>query len=103
VFYGEVEEIAGSFEEFQVLMNDPSWQEAYLLSEYVFRLHGVGKVARGTQSYALAPPAIFGGPDPWDQISLDPAAASLMETETLQSVYAHVVRASLQSGADTGR
>ena len=74
VFYGQLEPVADSFAAFQAMVTSPSWQEVYLFSDFVHRLHLAGKVATGTSSYALAPPPLAGGPDPW----ADPAAIPVM-------------------------
>ena len=44
VLCGTVEKVAASCEEFITLVNEPAWQEAYLLFELVFALHGQGKI-----------------------------------------------------------
>jgi hypothetical protein len=73
---------------------DPSWRQVYLLSEYVSRLHQAGKIAAEHDCYAIAPPPLVGGPDPWGEPSLAVEAAMVMEVEVLQRLYAdHVAKA----------
>jgi hypothetical protein len=64
VFTGEVSRVADTYDRFVAEVNDRSWQEVYLLSELVFRLHQEGKVAGPGQCYALAPHPALGGPNP---------------------------------------
>ena len=64
VFTGEVSRVADTYDGFMAEVNDPSWQEIYLLSELVFQLHEEGKVAGPSQCYALAPHPALGGPNP---------------------------------------
>jgi hypothetical protein len=94
VFYGQLEPIAGTLAEFEAMMNDPSWRQVYLLADYVSRLRRAGKIARDHECYALAPPPLVGGPDPWGDQRLPVEAAMLMEVEILQRLYAdHVAKA----------
>ena len=90
-FYGQLEPIAATSAEFARLVADPCWREVYLLSEYVSRLHRAGKNAAGVEVYALAPPPLAGGPDPWSE-KLPVEAAMVMEVEVLQELYAHHAR-----------
>jgi hypothetical protein len=64
VFTGDVSRVADTYEGFVAEVNDPAWQEIYLLSELVFRLHQESKVAGPCQCYALAPHPTLGGPNP---------------------------------------
>jgi hypothetical protein len=64
VFTGEVSRAADTYEQFVAEVNDRSWQEVYLLSKLVFRLHQEAKVAGPGQCYALAPHPALGGPNP---------------------------------------
>lgn len=93
VFYGQLEPIAATAAEFEAMLADPSWRQVYLLSDYVARLHQAGKIAAEHDCYAIAPPPLVGGPDPWgDQLAVE--AAMVMEVEVLQRLYAdHVAKA----------
>lgn len=94
VFYGQLEPIAETAAEFEAMLTDPSWRQVYLLSEYVSRLHQAGKIAAEHDCYAIAPPPLVGGPDPWGEPSLAVEAAMVMEVEVLQRLYAdHVAKA----------
>ncbi len=64
VFTGEVVRVSDTYEQFVGDVNDPTWQEAYLLSPLVFQLHREGKIAGPGQCYGLAPHPAFGGPNP---------------------------------------
>lgn len=92
VFYGELSDVAASSAELERFMDDRSWQEVYLLSRFVLDLHADGKVATGTDCYALAPPPLAGGPDPWGALPLSTRSAMVVDVEVLQSTYAQVVR-----------
>ncbi len=92
VFFGQVEPVAGSVEELQRALNDPAWREVYLFSEFVSRLHRVGKVAAGISCYALAPHPAAGGPDPWGELPLDTAAVMLMDSPTWQGLCSEFVQ-----------
>src|SRR5437879_6084827 len=61
---GTVHRMADTDEDFVAEVNQQWWQEIYLLSELVLRLHGVGKVPGPGQCYALAPHPALGGPNP---------------------------------------
>jgi hypothetical protein len=64
VFTGEVSRMADTYEQFLAEVNDRSWQDVYLLSELVARLHQEGKITSVGQCYALAPHPALGGPNP---------------------------------------
>lgn len=94
VFYGQLEPLTGSAADFATMARDPSWREVYLLAGYVRRLHAAGKIAEGEECYALAPPPLFGGPDPWGGEPIGVESAMVMEVEVLQELYAdHFARA----------
>jgi hypothetical protein len=65
VFSGGVERMGDSYEAFVAEVNEPWWQEVYLLSELVFRLHEAGKVPGPGQCYALAPHPALGARTRW--------------------------------------
>jgi hypothetical protein len=90
VFYGQVEQVAASFGEFESQMNDPAWQEVYLFSKQVHDLHQSGKVAAGTSCYAIAPPPLLGGPDPWSIDRFSPESIMVLDALVLQSIYSQV-------------
>src|SRR2546430_7672638 len=79
VFTGGVERIADSYEAFVAEVNQQWWQEVYLLSELVFRLHEAGKVPGPSQCYALAPHPALGGPNPMADQPVDPRFVMVME------------------------
>lgn len=94
VFYGQLEPLAASPAELAAMTRDPAWREVYLLEGYVRRLHAAGKIAEGEECYALAPPPLFGGPDPWGGPEPGVEAAMVIEVEVLQELYAdHVAKA----------
>src|SRR5579864_2816567 len=55
VFTGTVDRMAESYEGFLAEVNQPRWQEIYLLSELVLRLHEAEKVPGPDECYALVP------------------------------------------------
>jgi hypothetical protein len=79
VFTGEVSRLADTFEDFIAETNDRSWQEVYLNSELVFRLHQEGKVAGPGQCYALAPHPAMGGPSPLVGYPIDTRFVQVMD------------------------
>jgi hypothetical protein len=93
VFTGDVERLADSYEAFVADVNQQWWQEAYLLSELVLRLHEVGKVPGPGQCYALAPHPAVGGPNPMAGQPVDPTFVMVMEIGVWQAVCAQAVRA----------
>jgi hypothetical protein len=94
VFFGQLEPIADSADAFESMLGDPSWRQVYLLSDYVARLHAAGKIAGEHECYALAPPPLAGGPDPWGEQVLGVESAMVMDVEVLQRLYAdHVAKA----------
>ncbi len=60
----QLERLADTYEEFIREVNEPWWQEAFLLSELVYRLHEAGKIPGPGQCYALAPHPALGGRNP---------------------------------------
>ena len=79
VFFGEVQELAPDIATLSEFLREPSWQETYLLAASVRALHAAGSFARGTECYAIAPHPAVGGPDPWAEPALDPAAIMVLE------------------------
>lgn len=92
VFYGELSEVACSRGELERFMSDGSWREVYLLSRFVSDLHEDGMIASSTSCYALAPPPLAGGPDPWGSDPLSTKSAMIVDVEVVQVTYAQVVR-----------
>jgi hypothetical protein len=92
VFTGSVERIADNYEAFVAEVNQQWWQEIYLLSELVLRLHEVGKVPGRGQCYALAPHPALGGPNPMLGHSIDPRFVMVMDIGVWQSLCAQAVR-----------
>ena len=79
VFFGEVQELAPDVATLALFLREPSWQETYLLASSVRAAAAAGRVARGTECYAIAPHPAVGGPDPWAEACLDPAALMVLE------------------------
>jgi hypothetical protein len=92
VFTGTVERMADSYEAFIAEVNEQRWQEVYLLSELVFRLHQEGKVPGPCQCYALAPHPALGGPNPMLDQPIDPKFVMVMDIGLWQSLCARSVR-----------
>lgn len=91
VFSGEVVRMADTYEEFVAEVNERRWQEAYLLSELVFQLHKVGKVAGPGQCYALAPHPALGGPNPLRGEPVDPRFVQVMDIRVWQHLCVQAV------------
>ena len=91
VFTGAVDRVADRYEDFVAEVNQRWWQEVYLLSELVFRLHDAGKVPGPGQCYALAPHPALGGPNPLNGDELDPRFVMLMDVFVWQSVCSQAV------------
>lgn len=79
VFFGEVQELAPDAATLALFLREPSWRETYLLAASVRAAAASGTVARGTECYAIAPHPAVGGPDPWAEAELDPAALMVLE------------------------
>jgi hypothetical protein len=60
-FEGTFERIAESIDEFRGEVNRGRWQEVYLLSLHVYRLHQAGIVPDEGECYALTPHPLRGG------------------------------------------
>jgi hypothetical protein len=82
VFTGGVERMANSYEAFIAEVNQQWWQEVYLLSELVFRLHEVSKIPGPGQTPMAGQP-------------VDPKFVIVMEIGLWQSLCAQAVRAAL--------
>jgi hypothetical protein len=91
VFTGDVSRVADTYDGFVVEVNDRSWQEVYLLSELVFRLHQEGKVAGPGQCYALAPHPALGGPNPLAGDPVDTRFVMVMDIGVWQRLCAQLV------------
>lgn len=92
VLNGTLETVADSYEEFIALVNDPPWQEIYLLSELVYQLHLRGAVPGQGQCYALAPRPAIGGPNPTAGDSIDPRSVMVMEIGVWQSLCSQLLQ-----------
>lgn len=88
VFTGQLHRAADSDEDFARKVNERSWQEAYLLSELVFKLHEEGKVPGPNQCYALAPHPALGGRNPANGETVDPKFVMVMDVCIWQSLCA---------------
>ena len=98
VFTGELTVLAGSFEQFQAEVDDPSWQEVYLGSKVVYQLHGAGIIPGAGECYAMVPHPLLGGPDPMLGMPVDPARIMVMPVRAWQSICAQAVQACGQGG-----
>jgi hypothetical protein len=92
VFTGNVERVANTYEEFIAEVNEQWWQEVYLLSELVYKLHQEGKVPGPGQCYALAPHPALGGPNPMLGQAVDPQFVLVMDIDLWQRLCAQAVR-----------
>ncbi|MBP9144844.1 MAG: hypothetical protein KBF21_03175 [Thermoanaerobaculia bacterium] len=100
VFFGDVQELAPDSATLAGFAANPAWQETYLLAASVRALHAAGVVARGTECYAIAPHPAVGGPDPWAEDRLDPAAIMVLEGGPWQALCVDFLRRARQaSGA----
>jgi hypothetical protein len=88
VFTGQLQRVATSYDEFMSDVNEPRWQEVYLLSELVLQLHEVGKVPGPGQCYALAPHPAIGGPNPASGDVVDPRFVMVTDVAVWQSICA---------------
>ncbi len=92
VFTGTVERVADSYEDFIAQVNERWWQEFYLLSELVHRLHLAGKVPGPRQCYALAPHPALGGPNPMRNQAVDAQFVMVMDIGVWQSLCSQFVQ-----------
>jgi hypothetical protein len=92
VFTGAVERMADTYQELLAQVNEQWWQEAYLLSELVYRLHQAGKVPGPGQCYALAPHPALGGPNPMLDEQVDLRFVMVMDIGVWQALSARAVR-----------
>lgn len=88
VFTGQLHPIADRYNDFIQEVNEPWWQEVYLLSELIFQLHEAGKVPGPSQCYALAPHPALGGPNPMNGAAVDPNLVMVMDVPVWQSICA---------------
>jgi hypothetical protein len=68
---GQVQQATENYEVFVREVNEPWWQDVYLLSELVLQLHDAGKVPGPGQCYALIPHPALGGPNPTNGETID--------------------------------
>jgi hypothetical protein len=68
--------------------NEQWWQETYLFSELVLKLHQAEKIPGSGQCYALAPHPALGGPDPFAGDAIDPRFVVVTEVFVWQSICA---------------
>jgi hypothetical protein len=92
VLTGTIGKVADTHEEFVRLVNEPVWQEAYLLSELVNELHQHGTVPGPGRCYALAPHPALGGPNPANGEWVDPRFVMLMDIGLWQTVCAQALQ-----------
>src|SRR5437763_688889 len=88
VFTGQLHRAADSYDEFVREVNEQWWQEVYLLSELVLKLHEAGKVPGPSQCYALAPHPALGGPNPANGEAVDPRFVLVTDVVVWQSICA---------------
>lgn len=91
VLTGTVEQVTDSYEQFTAEVNEQWWQEIYLLSELVLRLHEIGKVPGPGQCYALVPHPALGGPNPANGDAIDPKFVMVMDIVVWQSLCSQFV------------
>jgi hypothetical protein len=96
VLNGTVEKVADSYDEFMGLVNQQWWQEVYLLSELVFRLHGEEKIPGPGQCYALAPHPAIGGPNPTNNDPIDLRFVTITDIAVWQGLCAQFVQGNRQ-------
>jgi hypothetical protein len=92
VFTGNVEQVADTYEAFVADVNQRWWQETYLLSELVFRLHQEGIIPGPGQCYALAPHPALGGPNPLLGEPVDSRFVMVMDIAIWQRLCAQALR-----------
>lgn len=100
-FFGDVQELAPDIATLAEFARDPAWQETYLLAASVRALAAAGVVAHGTECYAIAPHPAVGGPDPWAEEVLDPAAIMVLEGGPWQALCVDFLRRARQAN-DSG-
>jgi hypothetical protein len=91
VFTGTLERMADRYEDFVAEVNQQWWQEVYLLSELVLRLHDAGKIPGPGQCYALAPHPALGGPNPLNGDALDLRLIMVVDIVVWQGICSHAV------------
>lgn len=94
VLSGNLISVAESYDQFVERVNDPAWQETFLLSKLVYRLHEEGKIPAAGQCYALAPHPAFGTPNPMKGEPLDTQHVMVLPIKVwqhfcVQSVLGH--------------
>jgi len=102
VFFGDVQELAPDIATLAEFVSNPAWQETYLLAASVRALAATGIFARGTECYAIAPHPAVGGPDPWAEEVLDPAAIMVLEGGPWQGLCVDFLRRARQSNDTAG-
>jgi hypothetical protein len=73
------------------LVNECAWQEVYLLSESVLRLHEADEIPDPGQCYAVAPQHAHGGPNPRNGDAIDPRLVMVMDVVVWQKICAQAV------------
>jgi hypothetical protein len=96
VFSGDVERVADTYEALVANVNDPAWQEVYLLSKLVYELRESGAVPGPGECYAVVPPAPFGGPNPMAGDVVTASQVMVMRVEAWQAICAQAVRAAAE-------
>ncbi len=86
VFSGQVERVGDDYEQFVAEVNDPSWQEVYLLSPLVFQLHQEGRVAGPGQCYGLVPHPALGGRNPLAGDDVDSRFVMVLDIAVWQAI-----------------
>lgn len=96
VFTGDLERVADTYEALVANVNDPAWQEVYLLSKLVRELRAAGTIPGPGECYAIAPPAPFGGPNPMGGDDVGASQVMVMRMGTWQSICAQAVRSAAE-------
>jgi hypothetical protein len=96
VFSGDVERVADTYEALVANVNEPAWQEVYLLSKLVYELRHSGAVPGPGECYAVVPPAPFGGPNPMAGDLVIASQVMVMGVAAWQAICAQAVKAAAE-------
>jgi hypothetical protein len=91
VLSGTIAQASANYNDFVRDVNEQWWQELFLCSELIMRLHDAGKIPAPGECYALAPHPAIGGPNPMNGDSVDLRFVTLMDVPLWQSICAQVV------------
>ncbi len=91
VFTGQLNRVADSYDELIRQANEQRWQEAFLFSELVYKLHQAGKAPGMGQCFAIVPHPTLGGPNPSNGDAIDLQLVMVMEMPVWQSICAQLL------------